>query len=156
MQETPEDRVEILEAFAERAQAALRFQTDRARAKALLFRWGTAWQGSTRSLTLTRSLHGTYLHFNQLIGKVWCQVFSFHAAPRQGLTMRGPDSDRARKSHKHRDNRLDASGLDALFAAWSAHPETRPAGIAVEADLLEVPDETWEAMLQETLKILKV
>lgn len=155
MMEKREDPMELLEAFTERALAALKFQGERARARAILLRWATAWQGPTRSLTYTRSLHGSYLHFNQLIGKVWCQAFSFHAAPRHGLSMRGPDTDRARKSHKLRDNRLDASGLDALFTAWSAHPELRPAGIAVEAFLGETPDEVWEAMLQEALGCLK-
>lgn len=155
MREKPEDRLEMLEAFTERAEAALKFQGERARARALLLRWGTAWQGPSRSLTYTRSVHGSYLHFNQLIGKTWSQAFTFHAAPRHGLSLRGPDTDRARKSHKLRDTRLDATGLDALFEAWSQHPEPRPAGNAIEAFLEETPDEVWEAMLQEALACLK-
>ncbi len=117
-------------------------------------RWIARWQGPKRSLSLTRSNHGFYLHFNQLIGSVWVQAFGFHADPRTGLAMRGPDTDRTRKSHKYRSNKLDSTDLDALFKAWSAHPEARPAGHAVEFLLVETSDETWEACLQEALKHL--
>jgi hypothetical protein len=95
-----------------------------------------------------------YLHFNQLIGKVWVQAFCFQADPRTGLIMRGPDTDRERKSHKFRHTKLDRKGLDDLFTAWSAHPEARPAGLAVEFLLLETADETWDACLQELLQHL--
>jgi len=68
--------------------------------------------------------------------------------------MKGPDTDRIRKSHKHRDNRLDTTGLDALYETWSAHPEGHPAGNAVEFFLDEVPDETWAVLLQEVFQHL--
>jgi hypothetical protein len=68
--------------------------------------------------------------------------------------MKGPDTDRIRKSHKHRDNPMDRSGLDAVFTAWSTHHEARPAGNAVEFYLEETPDEIWEACLQEVLQLL--
>ena len=48
-------------------------------------------------------------------------------------------------------NPLDAAPLDALFEAWSLHPEARPAGHAVEFFLDETPDETWAACLAEVL-----
>ena len=95
------------------------------------------------------------MRFNQLIGSVWCHVFAFHAVPREGLSLRGPDTDRTRKSHKLRNNRLDSSSLDALFDAWSAHPEAHPAGNAVEFWLEETPDEVWDACLEEALGCLK-
>jgi len=38
-----------------------------------------------------------------------------------------------------------------VFDAWSAHPEARPAGTAVELYLDEASDEVWEACLQEVL-----
>jgi hypothetical protein len=68
--------------------------------------------------------------------------------------MRGPDTDRIRKSHKLRRHPLDRGPLDQVFAAWSAHPEVRPAGNAVELVLEEVPDEVWEACLKELLAAL--
>jgi hypothetical protein len=49
---------------------------------------------------------------------------------------------------------LDRGPLDQVFAAWSAHPEVRPAGNAVELVLEEVPDEVWEACLKELLAAL--
>jgi hypothetical protein len=140
-----------LNLFLAKAQAALRHPQDRKRAEALLLRWGALWPGPRRNLTCTLSNHGAFLHFNQLIGATWSQVFTFHAAPRHGLSMKGPDPDRLRKSHKYRDNPLDRMGLDAVFSAWSAHPEARPAGNAVELYLEETPDEVWEACLQEVL-----
>ena len=147
--------MEILDTFLAEAAASLRRPQSRARAAALLARWATAWQGPTRVLEHTRSIHGSCLRFNQLIGTVWCHAFAFHAVPREGFFLKGPDTDRARKSHKLRTNRLDPAGLDALFEAWSAHPEARPAGNAVELWLDEVPDEVWEACLQEVLTCLK-
>jgi hypothetical protein len=99
----------------------------------------------------TMSNHGAFLHFDQKIGVTWAHVFTFHAASRHGLSLKGPDPDRIRKAHKHRDNPLDRTGLDAIFDAWSVHPEARPAGNAVEFYLEETSDETWEACLQEAL-----
>nr|WP_320132781.1 hypothetical protein [uncultured Holophaga sp.] len=146
--------METLSDFITCAVSAIRHGSDKQRAAALLERWGTAWQGPQRALESTYSNHGAYLHFNQLIGKVWSHAFTFHATQREGLVLRGPDSDRARKSHKLRNTKLDATGLDALFLAWSAHPEAHPAGNAVEFQLTETPDETWEACLQEVLQHL--
>ena len=128
---------------------------DRERAQALILRWSAAWQGPTRRLTVTASNHGTYLHFDQRVGTVWTQVFSFHAALNHGLSMRGPDPDRLRKSHKRRANKLDRSPLDSLFEAWSAHGEAHPANNAVEIFLVEASDDTWEECLQEALTCLK-
>jgi hypothetical protein len=147
--------LEILEVFLAEASTCIKRPQSRLRAEALLTRWAMAWQGPTRILEHTRSNHGACLHFNQLIGTVWCHVFVFHAIPREGLSLKGPDTDRTRKSHKLRSNRLDSSSLDALFQAWSAHPEARPAGHAVEFWLEEVPDDVWEACLQEALACLK-
>ena len=147
--------METLDTFLAAASASLKHPQSRLRAQAILSRWATAWQGPTRTLEQTKSNHGTYLHFNQLIGTVWCHVFMFHAVTREGLFLRGPDTDRTRKSHKHRSNKLDSKGLNALFDAWSAHPEAHPAGNAVEFILEEVPDEVWEACLQEALTCLK-
>jgi hypothetical protein len=48
---------------------------------------------------------------------------------------------------------MDRQGLDRVYAAWSAHPEARPAGNAVELYLEETPDEVWEACLQEVLSL---
>lgn len=147
--------MEILELFLAEAATVLKHAQSRTRAEAILSRWATAWQGPTRVLEHTRSIHGSCLRFNQRIGTVWCHAFAFHAVPREGLYLKGPDTDRARKSHKLRSNRLDATGLDALFEAWSAHPEARPAGNAVEFWLDEVPEDVWEACLREALDCLK-
>jgi len=147
--------LESLEPFLDAARASLRHAQDRTRAENLLLRWTAAWQGSTRRLTITASNHGAYLHFDQRVGTIWTQVFSFHAAPHHGLSMRGPDPDRVRKAHKLRANKLDRHPLDALFDAWSAHGEAHPANNAVEFSLVETPDETWEACLQEALTLLK-
>ncbi len=143
--------MEDLNFFFTKAQGALKHASERKRAEAILLRWTALWTGPKRSLTTTHSNHGAFLHFNQLIGATWSAVFTFHAAPRHGLSLRGPDPDRIRKSHRHRDKSLDRSGLDALFDAWSAHPEARPAGNAVEIYLEEASDEVWEACLQEAL-----
>ncbi|MCE1228660.1 MAG: hypothetical protein LWX11_04120 [Firmicutes bacterium] len=147
--------MEALEPFLQAVHLALKHPQDRQRAEALLQRWATAWQGPTRRLSGTASNHGAYLHFDQRLGTVWTQVFTFHAAPKQGLVMRGPDPDRVRKAHKHRANKLDRHPLDALFDAWSAHGEARPANNAVEFSLQETPDETWEACLREALAHVK-
>jgi hypothetical protein len=146
--------LEALDSFIPFCHGALRHASERRRLDAILLRWATAWQGPDRVLEFTRSHHGAYLHFNQLIGNTWCQVCTFHAAPRLGVSMRGPDPDRMRKSHKLRKHPLDRSSLDKVFDAWSAHPESRPAGNAVELVLEEVPDEVWEACLKEALKTL--
>ena len=148
-------RLEILETFLAEASASIKHPQSRARANAVLSRWAAAWQGPTRILEHTRSNHGACLHFNQLIGTVWCHAFAFHAIQKEGLSLRGPDTDRTRKSHKFRSNRLDSASLDALFQAWSAHPEAHPAGHAVEFWLEEVPDEVWETCLQEAMDCLK-
>ena len=145
--------MEEFELFLTKARAALKHAQERDRAQALLVRWSSLWPNPKRNITCTFSNHGAFLHFNQMIGTTWCQVFTFHASPRHGLSLRGPDPDRGRKAHKHRDRPLDRSGLDRVFAAWSAHPEARPAGIAVELYLEEVPDEVWEACLQDVLQL---
>lgn len=146
---------ELVTTFLEGARAGLAHPADRTRAAAILERWAAAWQGPARAIEATRSHHGAFLHFNQRIGTTWCQVCTFHGGPKHSLSMRGPDPDRGRKSHKLRAKRLDASSLDALYEAWKAHPEARPAGHAVELLLVETPDETWEACLQEALALLK-
>lgn len=149
-----EPPLEALETFLPFCHAALRHASERQRLEAVLVRWATAWQGPSRVLEFTRSHHGAYLHFNQLIGSTWCQVCTFHAAPRRGVSMRGPDPDRIRKSHKLRRHPLDRGPLDRVFEAWSAHPEARPAGNALEFILEEVPDEVWAACLREALEAL--
>jgi len=143
--------LEELNFFLAKAQAALKHPQERKRAEALLLRWTALWTGPRRNLTTTFSNHGAFLHFNQLIGTTWSHVFTFHAAPRKGLCLKGPDPDRIRKAHRDRDTPLDRTGLDGVFDAWSAHPEARPANNAVELYLEEAPDEVWEAFLQEVL-----
>jgi hypothetical protein len=145
--------LEDLELFLARAAAALKHPQERLRGEAILARWSSLWQGPRRNLTCTFSNHGAFLHFNQMIGSTWSHVCTFHAAPRHGLSLRGPDPDRVRKAHKHRDNPLDRTGLDVVFAAWSSHPEARPAGNAVDLYLEEAADEVWEAFLQAVLQL---
>lgn len=145
--------MEALEGFWGVAFNAIPRQ-ERERAEKLLLRWAGAWKGKQRVIHLTRSNHGAFLHFAQLMDDMWCQAFTFVVTHRDGLSLRGPDPDRARKSHKLRRHKLDAAPLDALYEAWSAHPEGRPANHAVEFYLVETPDETWEACLRETLKHL--
>ena len=140
--------------FLAKTMSALKHPLERKRAQALLTRWTELWPGPKRNITFAFSNHGAFLHFNQLIGTTWSHVFAFHAAHRHGLSLRGPDTDRARKAHKHRANPLDRKGLDEVFAAWSAHPEARPAGNAIELYLHEAPDEVWEACLQEVLTLV--
>jgi len=146
--------LEIVESFLEAAKGAFRRTDGRKRAEIILTRWASVRQGPCRSLTGTASSHGAYLHFNQFIGGIWCKVFTFRASPRQGLSLRGPDTDRVRKSHKLRANRLDTKSLDKLFENWSLHPEAHPAGNAVELFMDEAHDEVWEAFLQEALTCL--
>jgi glycerophosphoryl diester phosphodiesterase len=143
-----------LELFLTKVRPALKHPQERKRAEALLAHWAAQWAGPRRNITFSFSNHGAFLHFHQLIGTTWSAVFSFHAANRQGLSMRGPDTDRTRKAHKLRANPMDRSGLDAVYEAWSAHPEGRPAGNAVEFFLEETSDDTWEACLQEVLRCL--
>ncbi|MBK8726807.1 MAG: hypothetical protein IPL96_12380 [Holophagaceae bacterium] len=143
-----------LEDFLLVAHTSLRHKSERQRADALLLRWTSAWQSKTRVVNGTFSNHGAYLHFAQFIQGQWVQVFTFHAAPGHGLSLRGPDTDRTRKSHKHRANRLETAALDALFAAWSAHPESRPAGHAVEFFLTETPDDSYDRCLQDVMEHL--
>ena len=149
------NRSQTVESFLGLAAKALKRASDMKRAEIILTRWASAWQGSNRDLLLTNSNHGPYLHFNQMIGGIWCKVFTFHASPRQGLRLRGPDTDRGRKSHKFRANRLDSRHLDALFDAWSLHPEARAAGNAVVLVLEEAHDDVWEKFLQEALSCLQ-
>jgi hypothetical protein len=143
--------LEELELFLAKARSSLKHASNRQRAEALLVRWAAQWTGPNRMISGTMSNHGAFLHFDQKIGVTWAHVFTFHAASRHGLSLKGPDPDRIRKAHKHRDNPLDRTGLDAIFDAWSVHPEARPAGNAVEFYLEETSDETWEACLQEAL-----
>ncbi|MDR0498156.1 MAG: hypothetical protein LBH03_00285, partial [Holophagales bacterium] len=124
------------------------------RAENILIKWVSAWQGASRNLTETSSNHGAYLHFNQLIGGIWCKVFTFHASSRHGFSLRGPDTDRTRKSHKLRENRLNTISLDNLFKLWSLHPEARSAGNAVELQMTEAHDDIWDLFLQEALSCL--
>lgn len=147
--------MEQLEAFLEAVLPRIHPAPERARAEAILLRWGTAWQGPARSLEATRSIHGIFLHFNQRLGGVWSQAFGFRLTSRHGLALRGPDPDRARKAHKLRAHKLERAPLDALFEAWSLHPEAHPAGNAVEFLFDETPDDTWEACLREALACLK-
>jgi hypothetical protein len=146
--------LEIVESFFDLAKGAFKRAADRKRAENILTRWASAWQGASRNLTGTSSNHGAYLHFNQLIGGVWCKAFTFHASFRHGFSLRGPDTDRNRKSHKFRDNRLNSEPLDNLFESWSLHPEVRPAGNAVELHMSEAHDDVWELFLQEALSCL--
>lgn len=143
--------MEQLDEFVAYAHTCVKHARERARVAPLLEGWATAWQGRDRMLDFTRSLHGVSLHFNQRIGTHWIQAFSFHANRRDGFFLKGPDTDRARKSHKLRSNPLDAAPLDALFEAWRAHPEHHPAGMAVVFHLEETPDDTWAALLKAAL-----
>jgi len=147
--------LEIAESFLIAAQAAFKWESDKERGMAILAKWAAAWQGQGRKLEMTSSNHGVSLHFMQFIGGFWCKAFAFHASRRDGLRLRGPDTDRVRKSHKLRANRLDPAPLDSLFEAWSKHPEARPAGNAVELVLVEAHDDVWEIFLQEALSCLR-
>ncbi len=150
------DTLQMTEAFLAAAQRGVRHPSERERLAAILGRWSGQWKGKQRVLDLSLSLHGAFLHFNQLMDGKWVQAFTFVATKREGVCLRGPDPDRARKAHKLRRNRLDAAPLDALFEAWSLHPEARPAGHAVEFFLEETPDEVWDACLAEALACLGV
>lgn len=143
--------MESIEPFLNAAQRVLHHPSERARLSTILTRWADSWRGKQRVLDLSQSLHGVFLHFNQLMDGKWVQAFTFVATRREGVCLRGPDPDRARKAHRLRHHPLDAAPLDALFEAWSAHPEARPAGHAVEFFLEETPDEVWDACLGEVL-----
>lgn len=143
-----------LEDFLAASRGSVRHPADRQRMVQLLNRWVASWKGKQRVLDLTHSTHGVFLHFNQFIADRWCQVCYFHASPRHGVSMRGPDPDRVRKSHKYRRDKMDTTKLDALFDAWSTHEEAHPAGLAVEFYLEETSDEVWVACLQSVKEIL--
>ncbi|MBS1766687.1 MAG: hypothetical protein JST05_04690 [Acidobacteria bacterium] len=127
---------------------------ERERASAILEAWVAAWKGKQRVVNLTRSNHGAFLHFAQFMDGAWVQAFTFIASRKEGVSLRGPDPDRLRRAHKLRRHRVDSGPLDKLYEAWSAHPEARDAGHAVEFFIHETPDETWEACLTETLQCL--
>ena len=148
------DPFSTAEQFLAAAQRGLHHPSERARLAAILARWTGQWRGRHRVLDLSLSLHGAFLHFNQLMDGKWVQAFTFVATKREGVCLRGPDPDRTRKAHKFRRNPLDAAPLEALFEAWSRHPEARPAGHAVEFFLEETPDEVWEACLTEAMGCL--
>ena len=143
--------MDLLDEFLPYAQGCLKHPSERARLAAMLLQWTGRWGGKNRVLELSRSHHGAFLHFNQLLDGKWVQAFTFVATRREGVCLRGPEPDRVRKAHKLRRTPLNAVPLDALFAAWSLHPEARPAGHAVEFFLEETPDEVWEACLGEVL-----
>ena len=149
-----EPTLDALDDFLPFAQACLHHPSERARLEKILLAWVGRWRGKHRLLDPSRSHHGGYLHFNQLMDGKWVQAFTFVATRKEGVCLRGPEPDRARKSHKLRRNPLDAAPLDALFEAWSQHPEARPAGHAVEFFLEETPDEVWDACLAEVLRHL--
>jgi hypothetical protein len=143
-----------LQDFLLSGRACVRHPADRQRLEALLTRWALAWKSKDRVMDLTHSTHGVFLHFNQFISERWCQVCYFHASNKHGVSMRGPDPDRVRKSHKYRRDKLDTTKLDALFEAWSAHGEAHPAGLAVEFFLEETSDDVWTACLKSVKEIL--
>lgn len=143
--------MDLLDEFLPYAQGCLKHPSERVRLEAIVTHWGSRWQGKHRIFDYSRSHHGAFLHFNQLIDGKWVQAFTFVATKREGVCLRGPDVDRARKSHKFRHNPLNTASLDALFEAWSLHPEARPAGHAVEFFLEETPDEVWAACLAEVM-----
>lgn len=143
-----------LQDFLSAGRASVRHPAERLRLESLLTRWVEAWKGKERVMDLTQSTHGVFLHFNQFIADRWCQICYFHASSKHGVSMRGPDPDRVRKSHKYRRDKLDTTRLDALFEAWSAHEEAHPAGLAVEFYLEETSDEVWAACLKSVKEIL--
>lgn len=146
--------MELLEEFLPYAKGCLKHPSERARLEAILVQWVGKWRGKQRVLDYARSHHGAFLHFNQFMDGKWVQAFTFVATKREGVSLRGPEPDRTRKAHKYRHNPLDTASLDALFEAWSLHPEARPAGHAVEFFLEETPDDVWAACLAEVLKHL--
>ena len=146
--------VNALQDFLLVGRASLRHPADRRRLEALLTRWAEAWKGKDRVLDLTHSTHGVFLHFNQFIADHWCQICYFHASPKHGVSMRGPDPDRVRKSHKFRRQKMDTTKLDALFEAWSTHEEAHAAGLAVEFFLEETSDEVWAACQKSVKELL--
>lgn len=127
---------------------------ERERASRILETWVASWKGKLRTVNLTRSNHGAFLHFAQFMDGSWIQAFTFIADRKDGVSLRGPDPDRSRRAHKLRRHKVDSAPLDKLFEAWSLHPEGRPAGHAVEFFIHETPDDTWDACLRETLACL--
>lgn len=148
--------LEGLEQFLAKVVTSSMHLANKKRAITILTKWSNSWIGPKCSITYTFSNHGAFLRFNQLIGSVWSHVFIFHISNKHSLVMRGPDTDRIRKSHKHKDNPIDRSKLDAVFTAWSMHPEAKSAGNAVEFYLEETPDEVWEVVLQELLTLISL
>ena len=146
--------MEQLDDFLPYAQGCLKHVSERVRLEGILGQWTSRWRGKHRVLDYSRSHHGAYLHFNQLMDGKWVQAFTFVATRKEGVCLRGPDVDRVRKSHKLRRNPLDRAPLDALFEDWSRHPEARPAGHAVEFFIEETPDEVWTACLEEVVRHL--
>ena len=114
--------MELLEEFLPYAKGCLKHVSERARLEVILGQWAAKWTGKQRLFDYSRSHHGAFLHFNQLMGGKWVQAFTFVATRREGVCLRGPEPDRDRKAHKFRHNPLDAAPLDALFEAWSLHP----------------------------------
>lgn len=146
--------MDLLDEFLPYAQGCLKHPSERVRLVAVLTQWTAKWKGKSRAFDYSRSHHGGFLHFNQFMAGKWVQAFTFVATKREGVCLRGPEPDRGRKAHKHRHNPLDSAPLDALFEAWSVHPEARPAGHAVEFFLEETPDEVWAACLAEVFTSL--
>lgn len=146
--------LESVDFFLNKINSYLKHSQERHRAIDIITRWSSVWSNNKRTITYTSSNHGLSLSFNQLIGSVWSHVFVFHLSKKRGLFMKGPDLDRIRKSHKHRNNPMDRTKLDAVFELWSLHPESRRAGNAVEFYLTETPNDVWEACLQEVLSNL--
>ena len=101
--------LEQLDDFLPYAQGCLKHPSERARLETILTLWTAKWTGKKRVLDFSRSLHGAYLHFNQFMDGKWVQAFTFVATRREGVCLRGPDVDRARKSHKYRHNPLDSA-----------------------------------------------
>ncbi len=145
---------DALKDFLAAGRVSVRHPADYRRLEAIMTRWTSAWNHKERVLDLSHSSHGVFLHFNQFIAGHWCQVCYFHASPKHGVSMRGPDPDRVRKSHKFRRNKMDTSKLDALFDAWSTHAEARAAGLAVEFFLEETSDDVWAACLKSARDLL--
>lgn len=125
--------------------------TDQARGQAIVQRWQSQWIGKHKSITATHSNHGSYLHFNIFLSNQWCHGFLFRSIPKKGFSLRGPDPDRTRRSHKLKSNRLDSTPLDLLFEDWQSIPHSHAAGNAVEFFLEETPDDIWETCLQAAL-----
>jgi hypothetical protein len=139
---------ESIDDFFISVRAHIKNASDRERAIQVIEMWRAAWVGKNKSITATHSGHGSFLHFNLFLSNQWCHAFVFRSVPRQGMSLRGPDPDRMRRSHKMKANPLDRKPLDQLFEDWSQHPEGRPAGNAIEFFIDETPDSVWTACLQ--------